>query len=283
MFSFLDAEIAPDHMAVCIACADGFSLGVLSSGFHVTWARGAGGTLEDRPRYNKSVCFDPFPFPDPSPELRAQIADVAERLDTHRKDALARDERVTMTGMYNVVEKLRSGEALTPKEREVHEIAACGVLRDLHDTLDRLVAEAYGWPWPMERDEILARLVALHDERVAEEKQGRVRWLRPEYQVPRFGRGEAAAGPAPDLALPGEAAQVPAAADGKRPWPGSAIEQIAELKALVTAAPATAGEAAAAFGRAPAELVRRHLETLVLVGEVRQDEHGRFAAVAEPL
>jgi hypothetical protein len=232
--------------------------------------------------YNNSLCFDPFPFPDPSPELRAKIGDVAERLDKHRKDALARDERVTMTGMYNVVEKLRRGEALSPREREVHEIAACGVLRDFHDRLDSLVAEAYGWPWPVERDEILARLVALHDERVAEEKQGRVRWLRPEYQVPRFGKGEApvaAAGPA----LPGEAAQAPAPANGKRAWPGSAIEQIAELKALVAAAPAGAEEAAAAFGRAPAELVRRHLETLVLVGEVRQDEHGRFSAVAEPL
>lgn len=86
-----------------------------------------------------------------------------------------------------------------------------------------------------------------------------------------------------ELALPGDTTQAPAAAEDKRPWPGSAIEQIAELKALVTAAPATAGEAAAAFDRAPAELVRRHLETLVLVGEVRQDEHGRFAAVAEPL
>lgn len=155
------------------------------------------------------------------------------------------------------------------------------MLRDLHDTLDRLVAEAYGWPWPMERDEILERLVALHDERVAEEKQGRVRWLRPEYQVPRFGKGEVptAAGPA----LPADAAQAPAATDGKRPWPGSAIEQIAGLKSLVAASPATAEDAAAEFARAPAELVRRHLETLVLVGEVRQDEDGRFAAVAEPL
>ena len=62
--------------------------------------------------------------------------------------------------MYNVVEKLRSGEALTPKERTIHELAACGVLRDLHDELDALVAEAYGWP--MEREEILERLVALH-------------------------------------------------------------------------------------------------------------------------
>ncbi len=257
---------------------------MLSSGIHAEWASVSGSRLGigNDLTYNNSLCFDPFPFPDPSPELRAKIGDLAERLDKHRKDALARDERVTMTGMYNVVEKLRSGEALTAKEREVHEIAACGVLRDFHDTLDSLVAEAYGWPWPMERDEILARLVALHDERVAEEKQGRVRWLRPEYQVPRFGRGEApaaAAGPA----LPGESAQAPAAANGKRTWPGSAIEQIAELKALVAAAPASAEEAAAAFGRAPAELVRRHLETLVLVGEVRQDEHGRFSAVAEPL
>ncbi len=181
------------------------------------------------------------------------------------------------------MEKLRSGEGLTTKERDVHEIAACGVLRDLHDTLDRLVAEAYGWSWPLERDEILARLVALHDERVAEEKQGRVRWLRPEYQVPRFGKGEAAPAAGADPALSGEATQAPAAAHGKRLWLGSAIEQIAELKALVAAAPASTEEAAAAFGRAPAELVRRHLETLVLVGEVRQDEHGRFAAVAEPL
>jgi len=100
--------------------------------------------------------------------------------------------------------------------------------------------------------------------------------------VPRFDRGEAPAA-VPELALPGEAAHAPATADGKLPWPGSAIEQISALKALVAAAPATAEEAAPAFVRAPAELVRRHLETLVLVGEVRQDEHGRFAAVAEPL
>ena len=93
------------------------------------------------------------------------------------------------TGMYNVVEKLRSGEALTEKERRIHEVAACGVLRDLHDELDRLVADAYGWPWPMETEEILARLVALHDERAEEEKRGPapvVRWLRPDYQIPRF-------------------------------------------------------------------------------------------------
>jgi hypothetical protein len=29
--------------------------------------------------------------------------------------------------------------------------------------------------------------VVLNAERAAEEKAGKVRWLRPEYQVPRFG------------------------------------------------------------------------------------------------
>jgi plasmid stability protein len=211
--------------------------------------------------------------------LREQIGLVAEALDQHRKGALARDERVTMTGMYNVVEKLRSGEKLTDKERAVHEIAACGVLRDLHDELDRLVAQAYGWPWPMEREEVLERLVALHDERVEEEKRGIVRWLRPEYQVPRFGRAAAA----PELDLP-EASPAEMVRVGEaQPWPAGAIEQIGVVKARIATMPATAEEIAAALAGAPVLLVIRHLETLAMVGEVRVLPAGRYAAVSEPL
>ena len=284
-FTFLTADVAPDNMLVCITVDSAFDLGlgVLSSKIHIIWALAAGGRfgVGNDPRYNKSRCFDPFPFPDPPKHLLGRIGLVAEALDEHRKDALARDERVTMTGMYNVLEKLRSGAELTSREREVHEIAACGVLRDLHDELDRLVAEAYGWPWPMEREEILERLVALHDERVEEEKRGQVRWLRPEYQVPRFG-GEAAEGEAPELALPAPEAEA-AEPDGRRPWPSSAVEQISVLQALVTLRPATPAEAAAAFDGARPELVRRHLETLAMVGEVRARPDGRYEGVTEPL
>jgi len=281
-FTFLDAEILPDQGLIAIASAEAFVLGVLSSSSHVNWAYAAGGTLEDRPRYNNSLCFDAFPFPDPPRELREEIGRVAERLDQHRKDAIARDERVTMTGMYNVVEKLRSGEKLTDKERAVHEIAACGVLRDLHDELDRLVAQAYGWPWPMQREEVLERLVALHDERVEEEKRGIIRWLRPEYQVPRFG-GAAPAAAEPELDLPEAAAAEAVAVEERQPWPTAAIEQIGAAKARVAAAPATPAEVASAFARAPVPLVARHLETLMMVGELRLIGGGRYAAVAEPL
>ncbi|HEY0466965.1 MAG TPA: DNA methyltransferase, partial [Polyangiaceae bacterium] len=62
-FQFLGAEVAPDNMLVCIATENAIHLGVLSSKVHVIWALAAGGTLEDRPRYNKSRCFEPFPFP----------------------------------------------------------------------------------------------------------------------------------------------------------------------------------------------------------------------------
>ncbi|HEY0153748.1 MAG TPA: DNA methyltransferase [Longimicrobium sp.] len=283
-FTFLDSDVAPDNMLVCVGTTECFHLGILSSRLHTVWAVAAGGRLGvgNDPRYNKSLCFDPFPFPDPTPDLRVKIGEVAERLDEHRKAALARDERVTMTGMYNVVEKLRSGEALTPKERDVHQIAACGVLRDLHDELDRLVAEAYGWPWPMEREAILERLVSLHDERVEEERRGLVRWLRPEYQIPRFGRG-GDAGPAAELAL-ADADATPAAPAERRPWPAGAVEQITALMAQVAAASATAEEAAAAFDGAPPALVRQYLDALVMAGEVRLDpDSGRFAPVAEPL
>ena len=47
--------------------------------------------------------------------------------------------------------------------------------------------EAYGWPATLSDEEILERLVALNKERAIEEKTGKVRWLRPDYQIPRFG------------------------------------------------------------------------------------------------
>jgi hypothetical protein len=69
-FVFLNASVLPDNMLVNIASSDAYVLGVLSSRIHVCWALAAGGTLEDRPRYNKTRCFEPFPFPEVSEALR---------------------------------------------------------------------------------------------------------------------------------------------------------------------------------------------------------------------
>ena len=233
--------------------------------------------IDGTPRYNKGPCFEAFPFPDAPSACNGQIAVLAERLDQHRKDALARSEKVTMTGMYNVVEKLRSGAELTAKERDVHTLAACGVLRDLHDELDALVAQAYGWSWPEPPALVLERLVALHDERVAEERRGLVRWLRPDYQIPRFGGGVSQPSATLDLAEAPAAAAAPAA---PLPWPRTAIEQIAALKSLADRAPLTVEEAAARFAGARLDFVEMHLRTLALMGELQRTPEGRYAAPA---
>ena len=274
-FVWLEPEILPDQGIIAIASDKAVMLGILSSIIHVTWSLAAGGRLGvgNDPRYNNSLTFDSFPFPLPTTDQAESVSTLAERLDAHRKSAIARDERVTMTGMYNVVEKLRSGEALTPKERAIHEIAACGVLRDMHDELDALVAESYGWPWPMEKEEILERLVALHDERVEEESRGVIRWLRPEYQIPRF----APAATALTLAIP-DAAAAPVAKAALPAWPSTAVEQLSAIGALVAQRPLGADEIAASFTGAQRALVARHLETLALMGEVTQDQDGRYGA-----
>ncbi|MFO7955908.1 MAG: hypothetical protein R6X33_02280 [Candidatus Brocadiia bacterium] len=131
----------------------------------------------------------------------------------------------------------------SPKERRIHEVAACGVLRDLHDELDRLVADAYGWPRPMETEEILARLVSLHDERVEEEKRGRVRWLRPDYQVPRFGdkvEGDLTLDVLPDE----DDDELP---DHLPDWPSDPVAQLTALRAVVAEKPRTVEQAARRF------------------------------------
>ena len=73
--------------------------------------------LEDRPVYVKSRCFDPFPFPVCSDALKAKLRAVAEELDAHRKARQAAHPRLTLTQMYNVLDKLRAAPSAPPSPR----------------------------------------------------------------------------------------------------------------------------------------------------------------------
>lgn len=193
-FQFLDASILPDNMLIAIAVNDAYTLGVLSSQLHIDWALATGSRLGvgNDPRYNKSRCFETFPFPDedtgPTPQLRERIATLAEQIDAHRKRVLAPESGhtgLTLTGLYNVLAALREGRPLTAKEKTQHAQGLVGVLRELHDELDAAVLAAYGLAAQASTDDILAHLVQLNTQRAAEEAQGRVRWLRPEFQNPQ--------------------------------------------------------------------------------------------------
>jgi hypothetical protein len=144
-------------MLVSIALDDAYFLGVLSSRIHVCWALAVGGRLGvgNDPRYNKTRCFETFPFPECDAPPAHRTRELAEQLDAHRKRQQAAHPGLTMTGMYNVLEKLRSGEALTAKEKAIHEQGLVSVLRQIHDDLDTAVFAAYGWPEPAGRRLVL--------------------------------------------------------------------------------------------------------------------------------
>ena len=86
--------------------------------------------------------------------------------------------------MYNLLEKLRAGEPFTDKDRDYNNRALVSTLKQIHDELDEAVFAAYGWEPTLSDEEILEKLVALNAERAEEERNGLVRWLRPEYQAP---------------------------------------------------------------------------------------------------
>ncbi len=138
----------PDGSIMVIASADApLHLGVLSSVIHQRWSLAAGGRMGagNDPRYNSGKCFLPFPFPSVTEAKSRDIRTLAEHLDTHRKRQQAAHPGLTLTGMYNVLEKLRSGEPLSAKERVIHEQGLVSVLRQIHDELDAAVLDAYGW------------------------------------------------------------------------------------------------------------------------------------------
>lgn len=186
-FVFLNGDIMPDDKLIAIGFDDPYFLGILSSNIHVIWSAATGGRLGvgNDLVYDKTRCFETFPFPITTEEQKQQIRTIAENLDAHRKRQQTLYPTLTITDMYNVMEKLRSGETLNTKEQKIHEQGLVSILLQLHNELDAAVAAAYGWPANLTEEEILEKLVALNKERAAEEARGIVRWLRPEYQNPQ--------------------------------------------------------------------------------------------------
>ena len=182
-FLFLDSEIIPSGNLVVFALSDAFYLGVMSSRIHAVWASALGGSYGSSSVYNKSVSFDGFPFPaiDDS-GLVERIRSTAICIDQHRKERQAQYPKLTLTGMYNVLERLRAGDELSPKEAIINEQGDVETLLSLHEDLDAAVAESYGWPSDLSNDEIIELLFDLNQRRAEEEASGQIRWLRQDWQ-----------------------------------------------------------------------------------------------------
>jgi hypothetical protein len=83
-------------------------------------------------------------------------------------------------------------------------------------------------------EELLTRLVALNRERAAEEKRGTVRWLRPDYQIPRL---EVKTPKPEDEDIGTFDIELPAVTERPK-WPTDGLEQIRLVRDLLAKAPA---------------------------------------------
>ena len=304
-FQFLNANIRPDNRLIGVGLSDGSSFSILSSRVHAHWSIYCGNWIGvgNDPVYAKTKTFDPFPFP--TNTAAEGLKELGEGLDSLRKETLAEHEFLTMTSLYNVLERVRELEngcdvpPLAAKEKDVHEAGLVSVLKDIHDDIDRAVFEAYGWgdliptlvgkpgatmPSPHKtpaqeeaEEELLTRLVALNQERAAEERRGTVRWLRPDYQIPKLGH---------KVKTPEDVKQVeaqlvvPAPADGKPAWPKDEMDRISIVRDMLSRAsgPVAPEALSAAFkGRSTAPRskgVEKALQTLVAAGVAQQGIEG---------
>jgi hypothetical protein len=182
--------------------------------------------------------------------------------------------------MYNVLEKLRAGTPLTAQEEIVKDRGLVLILRELHDRIDVLATEAYGWPADLSDEEILARLVALNAEHAAEEKRGLIRWLRPDYQRARAGV-IAEAEPAPAGEQLEAEFVVETAKEQKRSFPAADVERMAAVYAALARAraPQDARAIAATFrqGARVERAINRILKAWARVGQCHTSDGRTFS------
>lgn len=159
VFIFVPVETVPDSRIAVIARDDDYFFGVLHSRIHEVWSLATSprhGVGND-PTYNAQSCFETFPFPwppgqEPKDDPRVEaIAQAARELVQKRDNALnpsgATEEELkkrTLTNLYNQYPDW---------------------LKYAHQKLDRAVFAAYGWPYDLSDEDILARLLALNLER----------------------------------------------------------------------------------------------------------------------
>ena len=201
IFSWLDVSVLPDKMLIVAARSDDTTFGILHSRFHELWALRLGTSLEDRPRYTPTTCFETFPFPPhltpkdtadwrgvipadcPMKGVAEKIAAAAEKLNSLREAWLNPPEWVEWV---ITPEEEKAGFPKRPVAKPGHEAdvkkrtltnlynARPAWLDLAHKELDAAVAEAYGWTDytpEMPDEEILRRLLALNLERSAKIKE----------------------------------------------------------------------------------------------------------------
>ena len=146
LFTWQDLIVCPSDLTIVFAFEDDYAMGVLTSVVHQTWAQSEMSTLDDRPRYTPTTCFETFPWPEPIDRDRTRIGALAAELVAARHAITARDQ-IGLTTLYNGLDE-----------------GAWQDVARLHRELDHSVLAAYGFPVSLRGEplELKAQLASLH-------------------------------------------------------------------------------------------------------------------------
>jgi hypothetical protein len=187
-FCYLPVRTVFSHKLVVFCGSTRSMFPLLQSRIHQEWVRLQGSTMKDDQVYTPEDCFVPFPFPS-NWESNSDL-ELAGRAYSDFRSLLMEREKKGLTSIYNWFH-----------DRDC-DAAAVLHFRELHDNVDRIALDAYGWTdirptcefiaefadeeedddnvrqrkkkyryrWPDEiRDEVLARLLQLNRQRALEE------------------------------------------------------------------------------------------------------------------
>lgn len=127
-FSLMSARMVFASPMVIIASNDIGMLGVLHSAIHESWVRKYSSTMGDTLRYTSSDCFDTFPFPPVTTEIRAASEEFYQL-----RQSLMHDLDIGVTTLLNMMSS----------RNELHPQIA--LLRDKYCELNSAVINSYQW------------------------------------------------------------------------------------------------------------------------------------------
>lgn len=137
---FVDNGMIPGDMLYFINSSSLYHFGVLTSNVHMAWMRAFCGRLGDGYRYNNTIVYNNFPWPNPTDKQKAKIEATAQAI----LDARAKYAENSLADLYD--------EVMMPSE-----------LRTSHQNNDKAVLEAYGLEWRgMKESECLEHLIDLY-------------------------------------------------------------------------------------------------------------------------
>jgi len=198
MFSIQPDDIVFDKQLYVFAFNSRGAFCVLQSRPHEVWSLFFGSSFEDRPIYTLGDCFDAFPFPYDY-IVDAKLAEAGEAYETWRAKVM-RDSSEGLTHTYNRFHDPHEKSSEIQQLRELHEAmdravleaygwddlaqtARCEFLLDYEEEDEdggvgdqgsggrkRRKKKPWRLRWPDEfRDEVLARLLELNEQRHQEE------------------------------------------------------------------------------------------------------------------